>query len=435
MIKKIITKILIWEAKSAIARNRPKIIGVTGSSGKSSTKDAIAVVLEKKFTVRKSIKSYNSELGLALAILGLRTAWGSSLGWLKNIRDGFKEIWGLPDAEAGKDFPKVLVLEMGVDRPKDLEKLLKIARPDIGVVTAIGEVPVHVEFFAGPEEVAREKAKLVKTLSAQGHAVLNFDDDVVWDMHKETKANVLSYGFAKGAAILASNINVSIEKGISFKLNYEGNSLPVRLKNVFGKHHIYATLAAAAVGIIYEMNLIEIVEALNLYKPPPGRLQLIKGVKNSWILDDSYNASPLATHAALDTLGELEANLPDGKAGRKIAVFGDMLEIGKFTIVAHKAVGERAAKITDLFITVGPRTKFAVEGAISTGMDKSKVFNFSTSREAAAFLKDKIAEGDLILVKGSQAMRMERIVEEIMSEPDRASELLCRQDEYWKKKE
>ena len=429
MIKDIITKILVWEAKVALARHTPKIIGITGSSGKSSTKDAIAVVLEKKFRIRKSIKSYNSELGLALAVLGLQTAWSNPLGWIKNITEGFKEIWR-------KDAPKILVLEMGVDRPKDLEKLLKIARPDIGVVTAIGEVPVHVEFFAGPEEVAKEKAKLVRALSAQGHAVLNFDDEVVWGMRKEIKANVISYGFGKGAKILASNINISIEKGISFKLNYEGNSLPVRLKNVFGKHHIYAALSAAAVGIIYEMNLIEIVEALSLYKPPPGRLRLIGGIKNSLILDDSYNASPLATHAALDTLAELAVPSEAlAKEGRKIVVFGDMLEIGKFTIVAHKAVGEKAAKIADMFIAVGPRAKFAVEGAIFAGMDKSRVFNFSTSREAAAFLKEKITEGDLILIKGSQAMRMERVVLEIMSEPNLASELLCRQDDYWKNKE
>lgn len=421
MIKKIITKILTWEAKAVIARHKPRIIGITGSSGKSSAKEAVAIVLGKKFKVRKSIKSYNSELGLALAVLGLKTAWSNPIGWLKNIQKGILEIFR-------KDFPEILILEMGVDRPKDLEKLLKIIRPDIGIVTAIGEVPVHVEFFAGPEEVAREKAKLIKMLPADGYAVLNFDDDTVFDMRETTKAKYIGYGFGEGAEISASHVNISIEKGISFKVNHEGSSMPVRLKNVFGKHHIYAVLAAVAVGIIYKMNLVEIIESLNLYKPPPGRLRLINGIKNSFILDDSYNASPLATHAALDTLNELDAK-------RKIAVFGDMLEIGKFTTLAHKAVGERAAKTADIFITVGPRSKFAAEGAISAVMEKSSVFNFSTSREAANYLKPLIQEGDLILIKGSQAMRMERVVEEIMAEPERAGELLCRQDEYWKNKD
>lgn len=421
MIKHIIIKMLVLEAKAVIARHHPKIIGITGSSGKSSTKEAVASVLSQKFKVRKSIKSYNSELGLALAVLGLKTAWSNPIGWLKNIYNGLLVIFR-------KDFPEILVLEMGVDRPKDLEKLLKIVRPDIGIVTAIGEVPVHVEFFSGPEEVAREKAKLIKILPADGYAVLNFDDDVVFDMRETTKAKCIGYGFGEGAEISASHANISLEKGISFKLNYAGSSMPIRLKNVFGKHHIYAVLAAATVGVIYKMNLVEIIEALNFYKPPPGRLQIIHGIKNSFILDDTYNASPLATHAALDTLAELVAR-------RKIAVFGDMLEIGKFTTFAHKAVGERAAKTADIFITVGPRATFAAEGAIASGMNKSSIFNFSTSREAANFLKPLIQEGDLILIKGSQAMRMERVVEEIMAEPARASEFLCRQDEYWKNKE
>lgn len=419
-IKHLITKMLVLEAKTVIARHHPKIIGITGSSGKSSTKEAVASVLSQKFKVRKSIKSYNSELGLTLAVLGLKTAWSNPISWLKNIYEGLLVIFR-------KDFPEILVLEMGVDRPKDLEKLLKIVRPDIGIVTAIGEVPVHVEFFSGPEEIAREKAKLIKMLPADGYAVLNFDDDVVFDMREMTKAKCIGYGLGEGAEISASHANISLEKGISFKLNYAGSSMPIRLRNVFGKHHIYAVLAAVAVGVIHKMNLVEIIEALNFYKPPPGRLQMIRGVKNSFILDDSYNASPLATHAALDTLAELAAR-------RKIAVFGDMLEIGKFTTFAHKAVGERAAKTADIFITVGPRAKFAAEGAIASGMGKSSIFNFSTSREAADYLKPLMQDGDLVLVKGSQAMRMERVVEEIMAEPERAKELLCRQDEYWKHK-
>jgi len=419
MIKKIITKILIWEAKSAIARNRPKIIGITGSAGKSSTKEAIAIVLENKFRVRKSIKSYNSELGLALAVLGLKTAWHSVAGWIQNVTAGFKEIFN-------KNFPKILVLEMGADRPKDLDALLRTARPEIGAVTAIGEIPVHVEFFAGPEEVAKEKSKLVKALSAGDWAVLNYDDEVVWGMREVTRAHVVSFGFGKGADVSASNYSAS-EEGITFKINFDGAAVPVKLKNVFGRQHVYAALAAATVGLKMNLNLIEISGTLNFYKPPPGRLQLIEGIKNTKILDDSYNASPLATHAALDTLAEF--------SGRKIFAFGDMLELGKFTILAHKAVGERAAKICDYFITVGPRSKFAVEEAIAQGMDKSRVINFSTCREAADHLKPLIEEGDLILVKGSQAMRMERVVEELMSEPARASELLCRQDEYWRNKE
>src|SRR3989344_600253 len=416
MIKKIITMILAWEARIALKRHSPKVIGITGSVGKSSAKEAVAAVLESRFNVRKSIKSYNSELGMALAILGLKTAWNNPLSWIKNIIYGFKEAFN-------EHFPKILILEMGVDRPHDFDKLLKIARPDIGIVTAIGEVPVHVEFFAGPEEIASEKAKLIKNSS---WAILNFDDETVWNMKPKAGAEIIGFGFGNGADILASNYKIS-DDGISFKMDYKGSSVPVRLKNVFGKHSVYAALSAAAVGIIFEMNLIEISEALSKYQAPPGRLRLLPGIKKSLILDDSYNASPLATNAALDTLQELDG-------GRKIVAFGVMLEIGKFTILAHQTVGEKIAKIADYFVAVGPRSKFAAEEAIVQGMDESKVINFSTSQEAAIHLKSKIQEGDLILVKGSQSMRMEKIVEEIIAEPERAGELLARQDEYWKNK-
>ncbi len=419
MIKKIITKILALEAKIALLRHSPKIIGITGSVGKSSAKEAVAAVLESRFNVRKSVKSYNSEIGMALAVLGLKTAWHSPLGWAKNIIYGFKKIFSL-------NFPKILILEMSVDRPRDFDKLLKIARPDIGIVTALGEIPAHVEFFSGPEEVAREKSKLIKNLPADGWAILNFDDNAVWEMKAKTGARVLGFGFGNGADILALNYKIS-QEGISFKIEYGGSSVPVRLKNVFGKHSVYAALSAAAVGIIFEMNLIEISEALSKYQAPPGRLRLLSGIKNSLILDDSYNASPLATEAALDTLQELEAK-------RKLVAFGDMLEIGKFTISAHQAVGEKIAKIADYFVAVGPRSKFAAEEAIAQGMEKFKVISFSTSLEAAIHLKSMIQEGDLILVKGSQSMRMELISEELIANPEDASKLLARQDKFWKDK-
>ncbi|MEK9175307.1 MAG: UDP-N-acetylmuramoyl-tripeptide--D-alanyl-D-alanine ligase [Patescibacteria group bacterium] len=419
MFKRIIISILVFEAKCAIKRWPSRIIGITGSVGKSSTKEAISMVLQKKFKVRSSKKSYNSELGLALAILGLETAWHDLSRWIKNIYLGFMEIFS-------KNPPEILLLEMGIDRPQDMDTLISIVRPNIAVITAIGEIPVHIEYFSGSEEIAREKSKILKYLSAQGYAILNADDDVVWDMKDKTNARILSYGFGKDAHMIASNYKISLE-GISFKVDFDGASVPVRLFGVFGKHHVYPALSALLVGTIFDMNLIDSAGALQQYKSPPGRMQLLEGIKGSLVLDDSYNASPLATHAALDTLLELEAK-------RKIVVFGDMLEIGKYTIEAHKTVGERVAKIADFFITVGQRSKFAAEEAITQGMDKKNVLNFSTSNEAIETVKELIKEGNLILVKGSQGMRMELIVEEIMAHPEQAFKLLCRQDEYWKNK-
>ena len=407
-------------AKRAIRRFRPKIIGVTGSVGKSSAKEAIAVVLESRYDVRKSQKSYNSEIGLAMAVLELSTAWKSPIGWFKNIWRGLKVAYG-------KSFPKILVLEMGVDRPQDFDKLLKVANPDIGVVTAIGQIPVHVEFFSGPEAVAKEKSKLIKSLPSDGTAILNFDDEVVWEMHEKTKAKVFSFGFGSGGDLRASNYKIDFA-GINFKLEKDGASVPVRLNKVYGKQHVYAAMAGASAGLAFGMNLIEIAGALQKYSAPPGRLKLIEGVKESSILDDSYNASPLATHAALDVLGDLQTK------GRKIVIFGDMLEIGKYTIEAHKTLGRLAAKYADHLVTAGPRSKFTAEGAISSGMSKENVKSFSTSDEAAPYVKELIKKDDLILVKGSQGMRMEKVVLEIMAHPEDAEKLLVRQDEYWRDK-
>ncbi|KKT41142.1 MAG: UDP-N-acetylmuramoyl-tripeptide-D-alanyl-D-alanine ligase [Parcubacteria group bacterium GW2011_GWA2_44_13] len=415
-------------AKRAIGRFRPKIIGITGSVGKSSAKEAIAVVLGSRYDVRKSQKSYNSEIGLAMAVLGLSTAWRSSVGWLKNIILGFQVAYGpLCWLKTGKTFSKILILEMGVDRPNDFDKLLKIVKPDIGVVTAIGQIPVHVEFFSGSEAVAKEKSKLIKSLSSDGTAILNFDDEVVWEMHERTKAKVFSFGFGSGGDMRASNYKIDLT-GINFKLKKDGASVPVRLNKVYGKQHVYAAMAGASVGLAFGMNLIEISEALQKYSAPPGRLKLIEGIKNSWVLDDSYNASPLAAHAALDVLGDLQTN------GRKIVVFGDMLEIGKYTIEAHKTLGQLSAKYADHIVTVGPRSKFTAEGAISSGTPKENVKSFSTSDEAAPYIKELIKKSDLILVKGSQGMRMEKVVLEIMAHPEDAEKLLVRQDEYWRDK-
>ncbi|HEY4521532.1 MAG TPA: Mur ligase family protein [Candidatus Paceibacterota bacterium] len=430
--KKIVTSIIAWEARIAVLKNKPKIIGITGSVGKSSTKEFISCLLSKNFKIRQSPKSYNSKLGFALSVLGLPTYFNNNIfGWFKNIVKGFLEIWN-------KKFPDILVLEMGIDHPKDMDDLIKIAFPDIAVVTAIGEIPVHVEFFSGPEAVAQEKAKILKYLSSNGYAILNFDDDVVWSMKEKTKGKVISFGFGDsqigGADFSASNLKISLS-GSTFKMDFEGSSVPVHLKNALGKQNVYPALAAAAVGKILGLNLIEISEYLSLCELLSGRMKLIEGIKNTKIIDDSYNSSPLAAHAALDTISELEANLPDGKVGRKIAVLGDMLEIGKYTIEAHKAMGQKAVKAVNVLITVGLRAKFAFDEALALGMNKANLHHFSTSKEAASFVKDLIEEGDLVLVKGSQGMRMERVVEEILAHPEDASKLLVRQEDYWKKKE
>jgi UDP-N-acetylmuramyl pentapeptide synthase len=427
LFKKIVVNILRWEARAVLEKHKPKIVAITGSVGKSSTKEAVAAVLHKKFSVRKSPKSYNSEFGVPLTILGLETQWRSAVSWILVVLRGII-------VRFQKEYPEIIVLETGVGKPGDMDEILSIHEPHIGVVTAIGEIPVHVEYFAGPKELAFEKGKLVRAVPTSGCVILNADDDVVYDMRNEARGIVKTFGFGKGADIRVSQYaliternenGVEIPIGIRCKVDYQGATVPLRLEGVLGKQQLYIAAAAIGVGVCLGINILDVIKSLVAYKPLPGRLHLLKGIKGSYILDDTYNASPTAMHAALDTLRDMPAQ-------RRIAVLGDMLEIGKFTIQAHQAMGELAVPIVDVLCTVGPRAKFIAREARECGMKEENIKEFGSSIDAGKYLQDMIEAGDIILVKGSQSMRMERTVEEIMAHPEDAQQLLCRQEEYWK---
>jgi UDP-N-acetylmuramoyl-tripeptide--D-alanyl-D-alanine ligase len=428
--KKIILAIIIPEARLVLFRYRPKIVAVTGSVGKTSAKDAIASVLGQKFFTRKSTKSYNSEIGVPLVILGCETGWLNPFSWLYNIFRGLKLLL----APKKINYPNWLVLEMGVERPGDMARLGSWIKPDIVVFTALSEIPVHVEFFASPESLIQEKMKLIKGFEANRFVILNGDDKTLCEAKPRIQAKTIAFGFDEDNDLKASNYHITYRKeetkeipeGLTFKVDYKGNSVPVRITGAFGRHHAYSALAALAVGLSQDFNLLDVSETLSQYKSPPGRLKLIEGVKNTFILDDTYNASPIAVHAALDVLEEIPAS------GRKIAVLGDMLELGKYTVEAHKAVGDRASKVANIIFTVGPRSKFTSEEARAQGFDAKNIFEFSTSDEAKKPLQDLIKEGDLILIKGSQSMRMEKIVEEIMAFPEEAKYTLVRQEKEWR---
>lgn len=425
--KQAVVAVLTWEAKLILFRHKPKIIVVTGSVGKTSTKDAVYKVFESKFNVRQSLKSYNSELGVPLTVIGAETGWGSPLKWLKAIWQGIKIII------SRQNYPEILILEVGADRPGDIKAIRDWITPDIAIVTTLAETPVHVEFFESPEEVFKEKAELLKNLDSSRQAILNFDDLEVMKMKESTGANILTFGMSDGSDFCGYDYNIffrkegrkSVPEGIEFKSKYKNQEIPVKILNALGKHQVYPALAAIAAGFIFGISLEDAAEALSLYSPPPGRLKLIKGLKETLILDDSYNSSPKAVQAALEVLAEIPA-------ARKIAVLGDMLELGKHTITAHRDLGRFAAEKINLLVTVGVRAKFFAEGAAKTGFKKRDIKSFSTSEEAASALERLITSGDLILIKGSQSIRMEKIVERLMAEPERKSELLCRQEEEWK---
>ena len=424
MLKKILCFILKTLAQATLWRYRPMIVGVTGSVGKTSTKEVIYAILKDKYSVRRNIKNYNNEIGVPLTILGQETGGSSSWRWLQVFLISLFEIFYT------KDYPEVLVLEMGADRLGDISYLTSFVKCNVGVVTAIGEIPVHVEFFQTADQVAREKSNILRCLEKDDWAVLNFDDERVKMMTRRTQGKIFSYGFDEKANLRVVNLEQHLdnlsEAGISFKVDYQGSNVPIRLKNIYAKHQVYSVLAGMAVGLIFKMNLIEITSALKNYEPPAGRLRLIRGIKNSWIIDDTYNSSPSSTLGAL----ELLALMP----GRKIAVIGDMLELGSFTEEAHRRVGAKAAQVADIVLAVGERAIFLADEAKKQGMPKEKIFHFASSEEAGRLLQDLMEERDVILVKGSQGIRMEKVVKEVMAEPEKAKELLIRQEQSWNKK-
>jgi len=426
-LKKIIAYILKIESQLVLFKYKPKIIAITGSVGKTSTKDAVYAVISKISHVRKSEKSYNSEIGLPLTILGIPNGWNNPLVWLQNI---FQGLWLFIGPAKLHKYPKWLILEVGVGKPGDMSRTASWLAADAVIITAIGETPAHIEFFNLRKNLIEEKSSLVKTLKKDGLLILNADDPDVLEMKTKTKNLTITYGFKEGSDVLGSSDNIlyddtGIPAGIIFRVDEGGKSLPVVIEGVFGRNHVYASLATLALCSGLKFNMLNAIDALKNYEVPPGRMRLLKGIKDSLIIDDTYNSSPVASKSALETLGQVKTS------GRKIAILGDMLELGRHTIDTHKDIGKIGKSNVEILVVVGPRAKSIKEGALEAGMSKKNIFEFSNSYEAGEFAKNFVEKGDLVLVKGSQSMRMERVSEAIMQEKENKNKLLVRQDDEW----
>lgn len=421
--KSLVVSILTFEASLLLKRARPKVVAVTGSVGKTTTKDAVFHAIRGKVRARKSEKSYNSEIGVPLSILGLENAWNNPILWLKNIVDGML-IALFPG-----NYPEVLILEMGVDRPGDMKRLTSWVKPDVVVLTRLPDVPVHVEYFASPEAVIAEKVTLVNALKDDGVLVYNHDDEKVLEVAKSLRQRSISYGRYSEAEFAVRGDEVIYEggkpKGLRFKVIAPKGEADFELKGAIGTGHLYNFAAAAAVGDLFGVSVSEAASALRNFVPPPGRMRVIDGIKDTIIIDDTYNSSPVALERALSTLREVEGFT------RKVAVLGDMLELGRFSIDSHQKAGVQAAECADFLITVGVRARNIAEGALGAGMKEENILQYDDSDTASRELQNLIVSGDLVLIKGSQSIRMERLVEEIMAAPMEASGLLVRQSQAW----
>lgn len=429
ILKKIIVFILTIESKIVLFRFKPKIITITGSVGKTSTKDAIFTALSKNLKVRKNQKSFNSEIGTPLTILGLENAWSDPVLWLKNIFLGLMVPFK-------KNYPQWLILEVGADRPMDVQRTAKWLKPDIAVITALPKIPVHLEYFASPEAVIEEDLSIIKFLKKDGALILNADDKTVLSAKDRFDGKIYTYGSENTATVSFSNENIiyqnineiKLPAGVSFKVQYAGNSVPVSLKNVLGVQHILPVTAAIAVGLSQNIPFLDMAKNFFDYEAPKGRMNLILGKNNSIIIDDTYNASPVAMQKAVDVLAEIETN------SIKIAVLGDMLEIGSFSASEHKKIGEKIAKSKiNFLIAVGIRSQSIKEGAVSAGMKEDCVFHVKNYTEATKLVLERIKEGSIILVKGSQSIRLEKVVSEIILDQNNKEKLLVRQDKDWQK--
>lgn len=416
-------------ARRILAKYRPTIVAVTGSVGKTSTKEAIVAVLAVKFRVRASPKNYNNEIGVPLAIIGAPSGGRSAFGWLSVFLAGARLLVARDMA-----YTDILVLEFGADHPGDIAALVNLAPPRFGVVTAIGEA--HYEFFGDLKKLIAEKRKIIESLPQNGCAILNIDDEWVSPMQTHTSAKALTFGFDPDAAVRGLELQPSfiLENemqtpcGMSFKISMDGAVVPVLLKNVVGIQHAYAALASAAMGKAFGLNLIEIAEGLRSYLPPSGRMHILRGIKNTVLIDDTYNSSPKAAILALETVQKI----PVGESGERFAVLGDMLELGNLSAEAHEKLGRRVHELGyDHLVTVGHEAKKIAHAARGIGMEEHRIVSFDRAEDAGKYMQSHLESGDVVLLKGSQGVRMERAVKEIMAEPLRAKELLCRQDEGW----
>jgi len=344
-----------------------RVIGITGSVGKSTTKEMIAEVLGTRYRTLRSPGNLNNEIGLPLSILRLGSSYERA------------------------------VLEMGFYVPGEIQFLCDIAQPQIGVVTNVGTV--HAERAGSQEAIARGKSELIQSLPADGVAILNFDDPWVRRMEEKAKARVFFYGLSPESDLWADQIEGLGLDGIRFRLHYQGETVHSHVPMI-GRHSVHTVLRAAAVGLNDGLTWQEIFEGLS-HGHAQLRLVAVRSKTGALILDDTYNASPESMLAALNLLDEMD--------GRKIAVLGDMLELGQYEKQGHEMVGMRAAQVVKTLLTLGPRARMIADAARRAGLKASSIFEFEQTESILEWLNKNLTEKDAVLIKGSHGLRMDRI--------------------------
>lgn len=363
-------------SRKVLMENPVKVIGITGSIGKTTTKEFIFELLSSHLIVLKSEANFNNQLGLPLSLLKLTNKH------------------------------QVAVLEMAMSGRGEIALLTRLAPPDIAVITNIN--PVHLQFFKSLEEIALAKKEILEGTKNGGKAVLNGDDSLVRKISKSWKGEKIFFGLEKRNEIRAQKIHNAGWQGMSFELVY-GKEQEEICAPFFYESYIYDLLAAVAVGFSLSLPFEALSGQAKAFRPLPMRGCLIALPKNIKLIDDSYNSNPKALESALKGLAEFPSK-------RRVAVLGDMLELGEREVEFHLQAGRQVAKFGwDELVTIGSLSKHMVEGACAAGMKKNQIHSFGDSDEAAEKIEPLIQEGDLVLVKGSRKIKTEKIVERLKS--------------------
>jgi UDP-N-acetylmuramoyl-tripeptide--D-alanyl-D-alanine ligase len=346
---------------------------LTGSNGKTTTKEMIAACLETTFPVLKTKGNLNNLIGVPLTLLTLTE----------------KE--------------RVVVLEMGMNVPGEIRRLTEIAEPDMGLITNIQMV--HLEGLGSLERLKEEKGELFRRMRRDGTILVNQDDPRVMDLASHYPGQKITFGTEHAADVMAKEIRLRGTEGTSFTLILEGEAMEIHLP-LLGRHFVPNALSAVAIACLFGVEVQQIKEALENFQPFPMRMEVVPLKGGTILINDAYNANPYSTEMALETLAEAK-----GK-GRAIAVLGDMLELGSFTEEAHEQIGKKVRELSiDFLLALGEEAPRVVQSAIRHGFPMKSARRVENHSEAISLLREMIQDGDWILIKGSRRMAMEKIVE------------------------
>jgi len=351
------------------------VIGLTGSSGKTTTKEMIAAIIGRKKNILKTEGNLNNLIGLPQTIFRLTSQ------------------------------NEVMILEMGTNTRGEIKRLTQIAEPGIGLITNIG--PAHLAGFGSIDVVREEKNDLFLNMPSSGIAIINIDDEAIAIASEKWNGRRITFSMSPNADVTVNDIEKNGVKGMRFNLIIGGNAQKVEMK-IAGLHHVYDAMAAAAAAVAAGMDLLTISEGLAAFRPFCGRMEMIKLHNGAFLLDDSYNANPASVREALMTLKDLKTN------HNGYVFLGDMLELGEQTDEMHRKIGMLIATIgiNTLFLQ-GDFSKVTAIGAMEGGLSPSNIFFLSGDENGSAYLKAHLKKGDWILVKGSRRMKMEKFVAQI----------------------